>query len=373
MYSEDYIKKILDNFSLAGAYKSCEPIKDGHINKTFKIEYEVCGKTVRHLLQQVNTDVFKNPEQLMANVDCVTSYLRDKVIALGGNPDRETLYCKPCRDGKKYCVADDGGVWRVYNFVEDSFTYNIIESPEIFYKVGAAFGNFQNMLADFPIDKLYETIPNFHNTAMRYHNLTIAAEKNTAGRARFVKDELAFAEARRDETYILVGKILTGELPVRVTHNDTKLNNIMFDTATNTPVCVVDLDTVMPGLSLYDFGDAIRFGASTAAEDEKDLDKVSMDINLYEQYVRGFLSTAGGSLCNAEIENLPLSAKMMTFECGMRFLTDYLDGDVYFATAYPEHNLDRCHTQFKLVADMEQKFEQMQEITARAYKEICEC
>lgn len=370
MYTQSYIAEILENFSLAGKFVSFAPIDDGHINDTFKITYSVDGKELHHLLQRINTDVFKNPDLLMANIDYVTSFLRDKVMASGGNPEREIIYCKPCKNGKKYFTDKNGKVWRVYNYVERSFSYNNIESPEVFFKAGQAFGDFQRMLSDFSIDSLSETIPDFHNTAKRYRNLMNSVERNASGRAVYAADEIEFARQRRNETYILVGKAEIGDLPIRVTHNDTKLNNILFDKDTNEPICVVDLDTVMPGLSLYDFGDAIRFGANTGAEDEKDLSKISLDLGLYEQYVRGFLTTAGESLTREEVDCLPFSAKMMTLECGMRFLTDYIDGDVYFKTAYKEHNLVRCRTQFALVADMERKFDEMKRITAKSYNEI---
>lgn len=369
MFTREEIKKILDNFAIAGSFKDFCCIDTGHINNTLRVEFEVGGKSISHLLQRINTDVFKNPDELMANVDCVTSFLRDKVTAAGGNPERETIYCKPTMNGKKYYVDDKGRAWRLYNFVENSFSYNAIESPEVFFSAGKAFGAFLSQLADFPIDKLYKTIPDFHNTAKRYRNLMNSAERNSSGRAVYAEKELEFARQRREETYILAGKTAIGDLPVRVTHNDTKLNNILFDKKTNEPICIVDLDTVMPGLSLYDFGDAIRFGANTAVEDEKDLSRVSLDLGLYEQYVKGFFSTAGGSLTAEEVSCMPLSAKMMTLECGMRFLTDYIDGDVYFRVAYPEHNLVRCRTQFALVADMEKKYEQMIQITQKAYEE----
>lgn len=370
-YTVNELKDITKHFSIPGELISVEPIDHGHINRTYRVEFILNGTRMDYLLQMINTDVFKNPDELMANIDCVTSFLRDKVIANGGNPERETLYCKPCCNGKKYHVDEHGKVWRIYNFVGDSFTYNTISSPRVFYDAGFAFGNFQKLLADFPIDSLYETIPDFHNSAVRYRNLMNSVEKNLSGRAAQVQKEISFAQERKDETYVLIGKTQAGILPMRVTHNDTKLNNIMFDSNTNLPICVVDLDTVMPGLSLYDFGDAIRFGANTAAEDEKDLSKVSLDLELYEQYVRGYLTSAGSSLTKEEVELMPFASKMMTFECGMRFLTDFIDGDIYFRTSYPTHNLDRCHTQFKLVEDMEKKFDAMQEITLRAYRELC--
>ena len=366
------IEKILANFCDVGRLISFAPIETGHINTTIKVTCEKDGKEVNHLLQMINTNVFRNHIQLMDNVHAVTSFVKSKVVENGGDCERETLYCKLTNDGKTFCIDDENKVWRLYNYVENSFSYNAIESAEIFFKAGKAFGDFQRLLADFPMDGLYDTIPDFHNTAKRFNNLRISVEKNASGRACQVQKEIDFAFERREETYILVGKQAIGDLPTRVTHNDTKLNNILFDKETNEPVCIVDLDTVMPGLSVYDFGDAIRFGANTASEDEKDLSKVSLDLNLYEQYVRGFLSSAGDSLTAEEVKCLPLGAKMMTFECGMRFLTDFIDGDVYFRTHYPEHNLDRCHTQFALVYDMERKFEQMHEITRKAYKDICQ-
>ncbi len=365
------IEKILENFCDTGRFVSFTPIEAGHINTTVKVTCEKDGKEVNHLLQMINTHVFRNHVQLMDNVHAVTSFIKEKVIQNGGDCERETLYCKKTNDGQTFYVDEENKVWRLYNYVENSFSHNSIDSAEIFSKAGKAFGDFQRLLADFPMDGLYDTIPDFHNTAKRFNNLRISIEKNLSGRAQQVQKEIEFAFDRREETYILTGKQAIGDLPTRVTHNDTKLNNILFDKDTNEPICIVDLDTVMPGLSVYDFGDAIRFGANTAAEDEKDLSKVSLDLNLYEHYVRGFLSSAGDSLTVEEIKCLPLGAKMMTFECGMRFLTDFIDGDVYFRTHYPEHNLDRCHTQFALVYDMERKYEQMQEITRKAYKDIC--
>lgn len=372
MFTNEEIRSILENFSVAGKFIDFYPIDDGHINDTLTVVYNVDGKEMRHLLQRINTAVFKNPDELMANVDCVTAFIRDKVIAAGGDPEREALYCKPTRTGKKYYIDEKDRVWRLYNFVENSFSHNSIESPDVFFNAGKAFGNFQRQLADFPIDRLYETIPDFHHTAKRYMNLVNSIKADPKGRVRYLNEEINFCYERRNETYVLTGKTVIGDLPLRVTHNDTKLNNILFDKTTDEPICIVDLDTVMPGLSLYDFGDAIRFGANTTTEDDKNVNNVSLDLGLYEQYVRGFLTSAGNSLVEEEVKLLPFSAKMMTFECGMRFLTDYIDGDVYFKIHYPDHNLVRCHTQFALVADIERKYDEMIEITRKAYKEICE-
>ena len=362
-----HIEEILAAYDMDGMMTDWYMLKTGHINRTYVITFNNGGK---RLLQKINTNVFKQPVELMENIVNVTDFLREKIKNEGGDVTRETLKVFLTKDGKKYYLDSEGGYWRFYNFVENAFSYDAIESADLFYRAGAAFGKFQSQLADFPIESLYETIPDFHHTYKRFLNLKKAEENNFAGRKDEVAEELAFAFAREDDTKIVVDLIEKGEIPVRVTHNDTKLNNIMFDSNTKNPICVVDLDTVMPGSALYDFGDAIRFGASTGAEDEKDLSKITIDLNLYEKYVNGFLSTAGKSLNKTEIEYLPFSAKLLTFECGMRFLTDYLDGDVYFGTAYPEHNLDRCRTQFKLVADMEAKFEEMKKITEKAYNNI---
>lgn len=361
------IDEILAAYGLTGEMSGIEMIHYGHINRTYVVFLKNGEK---RLLQQINTTVFKKPVELMDNVMRVTDYLREKIAEAGGDPARETLKVFLTADGKNCIVDSTGHYWRFYNYIDNAFSYNSIENDELFYRAGAAFGKFQSQLADFPGETLYDTIPDFHHTYKRLLNLKAADEKNASGRRDNVKAELKFAYDREADTKIVVDLIENGEIPIRVTHNDTKLNNIMFDVDSKTPVCVVDLDTVMPGSALYDFGDAIRFGANTGAEDEKDLSKISLDLNLYEKYVKGYLSAAGKSLNEKEIEYLPFSAKLLTFECGMRFLTDYLDGDVYFGTAYPEHNLDRCRTQFKLVADIEDKFSEMQRITAEAYKEL---
>lgn len=361
------VEEILEAYGVGGQMADWTVLKTGHINRTYIITF---NNGEKRLLQQINTTVFTKPLELMDNVVRVTDFLRKKIAEEGGDPTRETLKVFMTTDGKNCFVDSQNRYWRFYNFVDNAFSYNSIENDELFYRAGAAFGNFQSQLADFPIDTLFETITDFHHTYKRFLNLKAAAERNASGRKNEVEAELKFAFDREEDTKIVVDLIEKGEIPVRVTHNDTKLNNILFDSETKCPICVVDLDTVMPGSALYDFGDAIRFGASTGAEDEKDLSKISMDLNLYEKYVKGYLSTAGKSLTEKEIEFLPFSAKLLTFECGMRFLTDYIDGDVYFSTSYPEHNLDRCRTQFKLVADMEQKFEEMKRITAEAYKSI---
>jgi len=343
---------------------SSKPIKYtaygcGHINSTFKIDCED-GNT--YLLQRINNHVFKDVDGLMNNIDCVTSFLKEKIVAAGGDPLRETLTVIKTKDGKNYYKDEEDSYWRVYIFIENTVTLQVIEDPMHFYYAGKAFGNFQKLLSDFPAHKLTETIPNFHNTVSRFADFEAAIALNRSGRANTAEKDIEFARKYSwlaKELYPLIEK---GELPLRVTHNDTKLNNVMLDEKTGKPTCIVDLDTVMPGLSLYDYGDSMRFGTNPAAEDEKDLSKVFCDLVLFEKYTQGFLEECGSSLTPKEIELLPISALVMTYECGIRFLADYVDGDNYFNTHYPEHNLDRCRTQFKLVADMESKLPEMKKI-----------
>lgn len=362
--------ELLEAFEFEGELKNISQLHDGHINNTYVFDFEDNGRLRRYLVQILNTYVFKKPDELMNNVVGVTKHLRKAVIANGGDPERECLTVYPAKDGKPYHIDSEGNFWRCYNFISDAHSCQSVDSPEVFFNAAKAFGKFQQMLADYPGETLSETIPNFHNTESRFADFKKAVADNLSGRADSVKEEIAFVCEREADCSVLVDLLKAGELPLRVTHNDTKLNNVMFDNKTNEGICVVDLDTVMPGLSLYDFGDSIRFGASTASEDEKDLSKVSMSLELFRAYTLGYLSAAGESLTAKEIEYLPFSSKLMTLECGMRFLGDYINGDVYFKTAYPEHNLDRCHTQFVLVADMEKKMDEMKKIVAECCKEL---
>lgn len=365
------LEEIIKNFNIDGEYIGYYLSNDGHINNTFVLEFDDgLGKIKSYLLQLINTNVFKNPDELMENIVGVTEYLRKIVVDNGGDPERECLNVYFTSDGKPYYRDADGNCWRCYNFITGAHSCQSIDDPETFANAARAFGKFQCLLADYPSETLHETIPNFHNTLSRFADFEKAVSDNVAGRADSVRDEIDFVLARRDDAGVLVKLLEKGKLPLRVTHNDTKLNNVMFDNETDEGICVIDLDTVMPGLSLYDFGDSIRFGANTAAEDEKDLSKVSLSLPLYREYTAGYLSTAGQSLTPTEVEYLPFSAKLMTFECGMRFLTDYLNGDTYFRIAYDDHNLDRCRTQFRLVEDMERKMEDMKAITQEIYSRI---
>lgn len=351
--------QVLQAFSLDAEPVSCEKYGFGHINVTYLV---VTATGRRYILQKINDSIFKDVPGLMGNIAAVTGYLRRQI-----SDPRGVLTLVPTKDGADYLQYEDGSYWRVYDFLEGSLCLQAPESPEDFYQSAVAFGDFQQQLKDFPAETLCEVIPNFHNTADRYRIFKEALAADVCGRAQSVRAEIDFALAREQEAGTLVNMLAEGKLPLRVTHNDTKLNNVMLDEATRKPLCVIDLDTVMPGLSLYDYGDSIRFGAATAAEDEKDLDKMVMDLSLFETYTKGFLSACPG-LTENEREMLPMGAKLMTLECGVRFLTDYLSGDTYFRTHYEGQNLDRCRTQFKLVADMESKWEEMKRIVAECSK-----
>ncbi len=360
------INAIQEQFAIDGTYTGFERINNGHINSTYTLIFDKDGKSKKYVLQMINTEVFKNPEGLMDNIVRVTGHIRNKNYELNLPwADRGTLNFQPCRDGKYFYFDEFDRCWRVYEYIDDVYTCNAIESTSVFESAGTAFGEFQKLLADFDGGTLFETIENFHNTADRLEALKKAVSENKSGRVDQVKEDIAFALAHESDTHKLVDLITEGKLPLRVTHNDTKLNNILFDNQLNKGICIIDLDTVMPGLSLYDFGDSIRFGANTASEDEKDLSLVSLSLELYEAYVKGYLDSAREALTDLEKELLPFGAKLMTLECGIRFLTDYINGDVYFKTEYPEHNLDRCHTQFALVKDMENKMADMDAITKK--------
>lgn len=340
-----------------------EPYGNGHINDTFLLKYKLCdGSIKRVILQRMNHEIFKHPVELMENVLGVTSFLKEKIIANGGDPERETLNVITTDEGLPYYKDETGNYWRAYRFIENATSYDTVEKPEDFYASAVAFGHFQMLLADYPAHTLHETIKGFHDTKARFARFEQVVAEDIMGRAKDVQEEIQFVLDRRDVAEVLGDMQASGELPLRVTHNDTKLNNIMLDNKTGEAICVIDLDTVMPGLAVNDFGDSIRFGASTGAEDERDLSKIQCDMELYELYTKGFIEGCGGRLTEKELRMLPMGAKVMTFECGMRFLTDYLEGDVYFKIHREGQNLDRCRTQFKLVADMEKKWNVMEAI-----------
>jgi len=347
------MESALASFHFDGKPVSCEKYGEGHINHTYLV---VTDSGKRYILQRLSQSVFKDPEGLMKNVAAVTSFLSEKY-----DDPRRSLHLIPTDKGETWHVDGEGEYWRAYDFVEGSTCLQQPRSTEDFRNSAAAFGNFQAALSGFPVEILTETIPNFHNTPKRYEQFKASIERNAAGRVDEVREEISFILDREGDAAYLQNSLLDGTLPPRVTHNDTKLNNVLFDELTDEALCIIDLDTVMPGLVAYDFGDSIRFGASTAAEDEKDLSKVSMDIELYRAYCDGFIP-ACPSLSPEEIRSLPYGAKIITLENALRFLMDYLDGDIYYQIARPEHNLDRARTQCKLVSSMEEQFEEMKNI-----------
>lgn len=365
---EKQLKQILSGFKYDGEPYSCTPYGNGHINSTYKVECKNGDKTTRYILQRINNNIFPDTAALMENIENVTAFLKEKITKRGGDILKETLNLVPSVTGKNYYTDENGGNWRSYVYIEDTVCYEKIEKPEDFYNCGYAFGNFQNLLADFPAEKLNEVIPNFHNTPSRYDTFKKAVAEDICGRAKSVQKEIAFVNARAKDMSLLTDMLKKGEIPLRVTHNDTKLNNCMFDKNTGETICVIDLDTVMPGLRAYDYGDSIRFGATTGAEDEPDLSKVNFSLPLFESYTKGFIKACGESMDEKEALSLPIGARLMTLECGMRFLTDYLEGDTYFKITRENHNLDRCRTQFKLVSDMEKQWDKMNETVMREFK-----
>ena len=356
------VHEAIDGFKLPGELKECIRYGSGHINDTYRLTYETPQGTKRYILQRMSKSIFKKPVELMENVSGVTAWLRKKIIENGGDPERETLTLVKSNDGLPYFVDSTGEYWRVYLFIEGATCYDAVKDDNDFYQSAVAFGHFQRLLADYPAETLHETIKDFHNTPDRLEKFKKAAAEDICGRAASVQKEIDFILEREELTHALYDLQLDGRLPLRVTHNDTKLNNIMIDDETGKAICVIDLDTVMPGLTANDFGDSIRFGASTALEDEQDLSKVSCDLHLFDVYARGFIEGCGGALTDLEIDMLPMGAILMTFENGIRFLTDHLEGDHYFHIHREGHNLDRCRTQLILVKDMQEKLPQMNAI-----------
>lgn len=356
------LSKIAGQFSFKGDCLDIKPFGNGHINDTYVALCSTSEGDVRYILQRLNSRVFPNPIQLMDNMVAVTEFLRKKILADGGDPDRECLCLVRTLDGKNYYVDDNSDVWRATKFIENTQTYLVAEDREMFADAGRAFGQMLSRLADFDASKLHDVIPNFHNTMSRYDALHKAAKADKLGRLEGAREEFNFAVEHSYLCPVIVDALGCGAIPLRVTHNDTKLNNVLIDSSTKRAVCVIDLDTVMSGSLLYDFGDAIRVGCSTAEEDERDLAKVDFDIDNFDAFTRGYISGAGSSITHEEAELMPISAVILTYECGMRFLTDYLDGDNYFKTAYPEHNLVRCRTQFKQARLMLDRIEEMKNI-----------
>ncbi len=353
------------NFNAPGVPCAACECTAGHINNTYIVDVDNRGRIDKYVLQRINTYVFKKPNYVMNNIFGVTSYLRGYIVACGGNPERETLNFIYTRDGHQFYRDKDGGCWRMYRYIDHVLSLSQADSPELFAHSGLAFGRFQRRMAGYDALMLYETIPDFHNTRARFERFCEVVEACQGERRAAAEREIAFIMEHRETCGLIVGMLERGEIPLRVTHNDTKLNNILIDETTGEGICIIDLDTVMPGSALYDFGDAIRFGASAALEDESDLDRVYFRTDMFEAFTRAYIEGSDHSLTDTELRMLPMGALVITLETGMRFLTDYLENDVYFKIAYPEHNLVRARNQLKLVADLESRMCEFEAIISK--------
>jgi len=339
---------------MQGTFISGEEIQSGHINSTYRATYQQPdGSVQRHIFQSINRHVFKDPYAVMRNVEAVTRHINTSASHPTNHPGKQSLRLFPTRTGGSYFEDKLGAVWRCYNHIEGCITHEIIENPRQAYQAAHAFGTFQHLVSDLDTHTITETIPDFHNTRKRFSRLLEVAAADPLERLQSARTELDFIIQRESLTNILLDLAAAGNIPTRITHNDTKINNVMIDAATDEAVCVIDLDTVMPGLALYDFGDLVRSATSPAAEDEQDLTKVHMQMPMFEALVDGYLDAAGGFLNQTEIDHLTFSGKLLTLEVAIRFLTDHLEGDIYFKARRPNHNLDRCRTQLKLLASIE--------------------
>lgn len=366
---KDRILQIVDRFAVRGDILCVEQIESGHINNTFRISIlRRNGETRRIIIQSINAHVFPRPHDVMANVDRVTNHINDRVMRVKKDMGGQTLNLLPTREGGFWLDDEDGTVWRGYNYIEGCVTYDVVENTRQAFEAARAFGSFQDLVSDLDASLIHETIPNFHHTRLRFQRLMEVAAKDPKGRLASVTEEMDFIRSREE----MVGKLLDlaeqGEIPSRVTHNDTKINNVMIDAQTDEAVCVIDLDTVMPGLSLYDFGDLVRSAVSPAAEDTTDLGQVAMRMPIFEALVEGYLGAARSFLNEAETAHLAHSGKLMTLEVGIRFLTDFMEGDVYFKTKRAGHNLDRCRTQLKLVEHIETQQDAMDAFVRKVLK-----
>ena len=358
-------KAISKQFCLYGDLVSVAPYGNGHINDTFEMIFDQAGCRVRYILQRINTNVFRDPVNLMENIRRVTTHLAAK-----SDNSRQTLTLVPAVDGKSYVIDAEGNYFRTYLFIENAKSYDILETEKQAYEAARAFGRFQAELSDIPGGRLAETIKDFHNTPVRVQQLENAIKLDKCNRVKDVAAEIDFVLSRKPMTEKLIKLQHEGVIPERITHNDTKLNNVMIDDATGSGICVIDLDTVMPGLAHYDFGDMVRTGTSPAPEDEVDLSKICMRFNMFEALLRGYCSEAGKVLNDVELENLPFAGALITLEIGTRFLTDYLEGDVYFKTHRDGHNLDRCRSQFQLVRSIESQHDEMMKLLDNVKKEL---
>lgn len=350
------IEQALSAWSSIGEVQSAEHFGNGHINDTYRVQTK---NQKRYILQRINTRTFQDVEGLMENIHLVTGHISSKVAQTGGDVQRESMSLVPSDCGLWYHKDSQGDCWRMFTYIEDSTCLQKARNEQDLYECAAAFGKFQRQLEDFDAAQLSETIPHFHDTPKRLRDFEQAVQQDLLGRAQSVQREIEFVRSRKEDCAVMVGMQQQGKLPLRVTHNDTKLNNVLLDSRTMQGLCVIDLDTVMPGLAANDFGDTVRFGANDCREDEQDQSRVHFLLPLYQVCVQGFLSQAGPALTEQEILTLPWGARLMTLECGIRFLTDYLQGDTYFKIEREQHNLDRARTQFTLVEQMERQWQQM--------------
>lgn len=353
-------------FRFGGDFVDARPIPAGHINDTYLVRVRAPSRTAEFVLQRINTIVFRDPDRLMENIVRITEHVAAKVAAAPASDGRrEILRLIPTREGRSFLRDSEGRVWRAYNSVGRTRTVDVVEGIEQARKAAWAFGRFQEMLADLPEPRLHETIPHFHDTPHRFAAFLSVVETDSQSRAAHATEEIEFAVAREEMAGLLTTALTEGRIPERVTHNDTKINNVLFDTSTGEPVCVIDLDITMAGAAAYDFGDLVRTSTSRGAEDERDLRKVRFQLDLFEAVAAGFLDAARQFLTPAEVDSLVVVGKLITFETGLRFLTDFLEGDVYFKTARPTHNLDRARTQFELVRQLEDREEQLARVVER--------
>lgn len=363
---QDTIRAIGAQFAIEGDFLFGEELVSGHVNSTYRATYQLNDDTTqRFILQRINEKVFKTPIDVMKNVERVTRHINLKVLRAKNDRGGQTLNLYPSREGKSYIHGPNGGIWRCYNNIEGCITYDVAESTRQAYQAARAFGSFQNLISDLDPSKIRETIPNFHNTPQRFQNLLQSAKIDAHQRAQEVQPELDFVLSQQAYIPKLIELTQANLIPTRITHNDTKINNVMFDEETDEAVCVIDLDTVMPGLSLYDFGDLMRSATSPTDEDETNLDLVHMEMPMFQALVEGYIEGCNGCLNHHEISNLALAGKLMTLEVGMRFLTDYLDGDIYFRAHREKHNLDRARNQFALVRSITSQESEIKEFISK--------
>mgnify|MGYP001817402847 CR=1 FL=1 len=357
---EQRIEEITRHFQFKGEFLGAQPYGYGRINDTYAVRFHQGKDGIKnYILQRINHLVFKRPEEVMANIDRVTSHLRKKIEEAGGDPERGTINLVPTIDGQTFFRSEEGDYWRAHLMIEDAQSYQVAKDQDHYYYASKAFGTFVSLLEDFPADQLYVTIPDFHHTGKRFDTFVQAVDEDVFNRAQSAKKEIDFVLERAGEATILTELVDQGLMPERVTHNDTQFDNVMIDDVTGEGICVVDLDTVMPGLTVFDFGDSVRSGANPGGEGTQDLNKVFLDVDIFDRLAHGFLEAASDILTPVEVDNMVFGCKVITYELGIRFLTDYLKGDTYFKTKRENQNLDRCRTQLHLVQDMESKYEQM--------------